>query len=444
VAVPEFPGWLKVLIDQEARMLAGSYYEASVQRPPAQDTLAGSVRCDVCVVGAGYAGLAAALELAERGFEVRLLEARRVGWGASGRNGGQVLAGFGMDAERTIERQLGAAGARAAWEISLDGIRWVTGRIVRHAIACDWQPGYLSLAVTRRKADELRRWVEHTRALCGHGHQWIASQQMGEWIASSRYQAAAYDAASGHLHPLKYCLGLAAAAERAGVRIHEHSPITRIGREPQPTIACAGGRVRCDIAVLAGNAYFGEFGDEGIAQLAARIMPVGTYMIATEPLPPAVADSLLHGRAAADTNAVLDYFRVTADNRLLFGSGESVSANPPADLCAGLRRQMLKVFPQLHDAKITHAWGGLLDVTRNRAPDFGRIGPNIYYLQGFSGHGIALAGIAGKLVAEAVQGRAARFDVLAGLRHGRFPARRALRVPAVALGLMAQRLRDLL
>lgn len=434
-----------MLTDQEARLLAGSYYEASVQRPPAHAPLTGSVRCDVCVVGGGYSGLAAALELAERGFEVRLLEARRVGWGASGRNGGQVLAGFGMDAERTIERQLGAAGARAAWEISLDGIRWVTARIARHGIACEWQPGYLSLAVTRRKADELRRWVEHTRDLCGHDHDWIELPRLREWIASARYRAAAYDAASGHLHPLKYCLGLAAAAERARVRIHEQCPVMHIGRGPHPTVTCAGGEVRCDIAVLAGNAYFGKFGNESIAQLAARIMPVGTYMIATEPLPPAVAASLVHGRAAAsDTNAVLDYFRVTADDRLLFGSGESVSANPPADLAAVLRRQMLKVFPQLGDARIAHAWGGLVDVTRNRAPDFGRLGPHIYYLQGFSGHGVALAGIAGKLVAEAIAGQAARFDVLAGLRHGRFPAQRALRVPAVALGLMAQRLRDLL
>lgn len=433
------------LIDQQARLLAGSYYEASVQRPPPHEALAGSVRCDVCVVGGGYAGLAAALELAERGFDVRVLEARRLGWGASGRNGGQVLAGFGMDAERAIERQLGAAGARTAWSISLDGLRWTVERIRRHAIACEWQPGYLSLAVTQRKADALRRWVDHTRELCGHPHEWIGPEQVRDWIASTRYRAAAWDAESGHLHPLKYCLGLAAAAAGAGVRIHEQTPITGIVRGTQPVVDCAGGQVRCDLLVLAGNAYFGEFGNEGIAQIAGRIMPVGTYMLATEPLPPALADALVRGRAAAsDTNAVLDYFRVTADHRLLFGSGESVSARPPADLVAGLRRQMLKVFPQLREARIPHAWGGLVDVTRSRAPDFGRIGANIYYLQGFSGHGIALAGIAGKLVADAIEGQARRFDLLASLKHGNFPARRALRVPAVTLGLMAQRLRDLL
>lgn len=432
-----------MLIDQEAKLLAGSYYEASVQRPPEHARLAGRVRCDVCVVGGGYAGLATALELAERGFDVCLLEARRVGWGASGRNGGQVLAGFGMDAERAIERQIGAAGARAAWEISIAGVQWVLDRIERHAIRCEWQPGTLSLAVTRRKAQELHRWIDHTRALCGHEHQWIGAGEIGQWVASPRYQAAARDAASGHLHPLKYCLGLAAAAVRAGVRIHEQSPITRIHRKRQPTVATPDGEVQCDIAVLAGNAYFGEFGAEGIAHLARRIVPVGTYMIATEPLPPAVAASLVKGRAAAaDTNAVLDYFRVTADDRLVFGSGESASARPPDHLVEGLRRQMLKVFPQLRDARIPYAWGGLVDVTRTRAPDFGRISANIYYLQGFSGHGIALAGIAGRLVADAIEGQAARFDVLAGLRHGAFPAQRALRVPAVALGLWAQRLRD--
>lgn len=434
-----------MLIEQEAKLLAGSYYEASVQRPQEHAPLSRHVRCDVCVIGGGYAGVATALELAERGFDVRLLEARRLGWGASGRNGGQVLAGFGMDAERTIERQLGAAGARAAWEISISGVRWVRERIERHAIQCEWQPGYLSLAVTRRKAEELHRWIDHTRDLCGHEHQWIGAGEIGQWVDSSRYQAAARDTFSGHLHPLKYCLGLAAAAERAGVRIHEQSPIIRIDRKRRPTVVTAEGEVQCGTAVLAGNAYFGAFGAEGIADLAKRIMPIGTYMIATEPLPPAVAASLVKGRAAAaDTNSVLDYFRVTADDRLVFGSGESASARPPEHLVEGLRRQMLKVFPQLRDARIPYAWGGLVDVTRSRAPDFGRLGTSIYYLQGFSGHGIALAGIAGKLVADAIEGQAARFDVLAGLRHGTFPAQRALRVPAVAVGLWAQRLRDLL
>lgn len=432
-----------MLIEQEATLLAGSYYEASVRRPPAHPPLADRVRCDVCVIGGGYAGLAAALELAESGLDVHLLEGRRIGWGASGRNGGQVLAGFGMDGDRAIERQLGASGARAAWQISLEGVRWVVGRIARHAIACEWQAGSLSLAVTQRKADELRRWTEHTRALCGHGHDWIGPCQIHDWIASSRYVAAARDPVAGHLHPLKYCLGLEAAATRAGVRIHEDTPATRLRNGPHPTISCPQGEVRCEVAVLAGNAYFGEFGQEGIAQLAARIMPVGTYMIATEPLAPDVAASLVRGRAAAsDTNAVLDYFRVTADDRLVFGSGETASATPPPHLAGTLRRQMLKVFPQLGEARIAHAWGGLVDVTRSRAPDFGRLGGNMYYLQGFSGHGVALAGIAGKLVAEAIQGRAARFDVLAGLRHATFPAHRALRVPALALALLVQRLRD--
>lgn len=434
-----------MLIAQEAKLLAGSYYEASVQRPPARAPLLGSTRCDVCVVGGGYAGLAAALELAERGFDVVLLEARRLGWGASGRNGGQVLPGFGMDAERAIERQLGAGGIRTAWGITIDGVRWATQRIARHAIACDWQAGSLILAVTARKADALQRWIAHTRDLCGYEHQWIGARDVSLWVASERYLAAARDPRAGHLHPLKYCLGLAAAAADAGVRIHEDAPAIRIDAGPHPTITTAAGKVVCDLAVLAGNAYFGEFGRERIPQLASRIMPVGTYMLATEPLGSGLADSLVHGRAAAaDTNAVLDYFRVTADDRLLFGSGESASANPPADLARKLRRQMLKVFPQLQGAPTAYVWGGLVDVTRSRAPHFGRIGGNLYFLQGFSGHGIALAGMAGKLVADAIDGQAGRFDVLAALHHRRFPGPRALRVPAVALGLMAQRLRDLL
>lgn len=434
---------MNALLDTERRLLAGSYYEASVQRPAPRPPLHGAVRCDVCVVGGGDAGLAAALELAERGYRVHVLEGRQVGWGASGRNGGQVLPGFGMGVEREIERQLGIAGAQAAWDVTVQGIRWLRERIARHAIDCDWHSGTLSLATTPRKADELRRWSDHVGQTYGQSSRWIGPDAISRWVGTTRYKSALFSGDGGHLHPLKYCLGLAVAAEAAGVRIHEHSPVLRLETGSRPRLSTPEGVVRSQFVVLAGNAYFGEFGHERIAALANRVMPVGTYVLATERVPAEMF--LLHGHVAAcDTNAVPDYFRMTADGRLLFGSGESASARPPRDLPVRLRHQMLKVFPQLAPVRIAYAWGGLVDVTRNRAPDFGRIGGNVYYLQGFSGHGLALAGIAGQLVADAVHGHASRFDVLAGLEHAAFPMGRALRVPAVALGLAVQKLRDLL
>jgi gamma-glutamylputrescine oxidase len=264
-------------------------------------------------------------------------------------------------------------------------------------------------------------------------------------VASKRFDSGAFDPESGHLHPLKYCLGLAAAARGAGVRIHENSAAQLIERGGRPVVKTAQGEVRCDFVVLAGNVYLAEYGDDVAPEVSARIMPVGTYMIATEPMGQARADALIHGRpAVSDTNFVLDYFRVSADHRLLFGSGDSYSGKAPRNLVEKIRRSMLGVFPQLADLKIDHAWGGFVDITMNKAPDFGRLGNNIYYLQGFSGHGVALTGMAGKLAAEAIAGQAERFDLFARIRHHVFPGGALLRTPALVLGMMYYRLRDLL
>ncbi len=434
-----------MLLKKELGVIENSWYEASAARPPPALPLASRISADVCVIGGGYAGLSAALELAERGFSVVLLEAQRVGWGASGRNGGQAIVGFGSDGECAIEKQLPAQDARRAWDVSVEGLRLLRERIARYAIDCDYRPGYLSLAVKARKADELHRWMDHATAAYGYPLQWIAPAEIGDWVASRRFHSAVFDAGSGHLHPLKYCLGLAAAARHAGVRIHENSAVFVVGRGAQPVARTAQGECRCRFVVLAGNVYLGEYGDAIAAEVAARIMPVGTYMVATEPMGQARADALMRGRpAASDTNFVLDYFRLSADHRLLFGGGDSYSGSAPRDLVARIRASMLTVFPQLADLEIPHAWGGFIDITLNKAPDFGRLGHNIFYLQGFSGHGLALAGIAGKLVAEAIAGQAERFDLFSRLRHHRFPGGALMRTPALMLGMLYYRLRDLL
>lgn len=434
-----------MLLKKELGVIENSYYEASVLRLPPSPPLDQVITADVCIVGGGYAGVSAALELAERGYAVVLLEAQRIGWGASGRNGGQAIVGFGADGEHAIESQLSAADARNAWDVSVEGLALLRQRIAQYAIDCDYTAGYMNVAVRPRKARELRAWAQQVARRYDYAMQWVGPGEIGQWINSSRFHAGLYDANSGHLHPLKYCLGLAQAARNAGARIYENSPAYFVERTAKPVVKTAQGAVTCDFLLLAGNVYLGEYGDDIAPELMGRIMPVGTYMIATEPMNKARANTLLPRRQAiSDNNFVLDYFRLSADHRLLFGSGDSYSGSTPRNLLARMRRQMLEVFPQLDDLEIAHAWGGFVDITMNQAPNFGRLGSNIYYLQGFSGHGLALAGIAGKLVTEAIAGQAERFDLFARLRHHVFPGGALMRTPALVLGMLYYRLRDLL
>jgi gamma-glutamylputrescine oxidase len=434
-----------VLLKKELGVIENSYYEASVARGAPSATLCVPESADVCVVGGGFAGVSAALELAQRGYSVTLLEAQRIGWGASGRNGGQAIVGFGSDGERAMEKQLSPGDARLAWDISVEGLRLLRERVQRHRIDCDFREGYLSLSVKPRKSRALYAWMQHVARAYDYPLEWIDRSRLAGWLQSERFDAAAFDPLSGHLHPLKYCLGLADAARTAGVRIYENSAVYTVERGDTLVARTAQGACRCKSLVLAGNVYLGEYGDEVAPEVSSRIMPVGTYMIATERMDPARAQALMPRRAAAsDTNFVLDYFRLSEDNRLLFGAGDSYSGATPKNLVARIRASMLGVFPQLADLHIPYAWGGFVDITMNRSPDFGRLGSNIYYLQGFSGHGLALSGVAGKLVAEVVAGQAERFDVFARLKHRAFPGGNMMRTPALVLGSWYYRLKDLL
>lgn len=428
---------------QELELTRHSYYEASVTRPQPLPSLAGNINADVCVVGGGYAGLSAALELAERGYSVALLEAQRIGWGASGRNGGQALVGYGYAGQEAIEVQLSSEDARRAWDISVEALQLLRERIAKHAIECDFVPGHLTLAVNARKGRRLEQWVNRVARRYDYQLQPISPAEVGSWIASHRFHSGAFDPHSGHLHPLKYCLGLAEAARGAGVQIFENSTVLQIEEGDKPVVKTGSGAITCRFVVLAGNVYLGQFGKRIAPQLMPRIMPVGTYVITTEPMARERADGLIRQRAAAfDNNLILDYFRVTADNRLLFGGGESYSTMTPLNLAGRMRQRMLAVFPQLSDLQVPYVWGGFVDLTMNQAPDFGRLDRNVYYLQGFSGHGVALAVMAGRLVAEAVAGEAERFELLARIKHHRFPGGALLRTPALVLGMLYYRLRD--
>ncbi len=428
-----------------------SYYVATAPRETDFAALEETITADVAIVGGGLAGLSAAIELADRGFSVALLEARQIGWGASGRNGGQAIHGLACDQDE-IESQLGLDEARRVWSMSIEALDLIRERCRRFAIDCDWQDGYLGLAVGAKKAAGLRRWHERIAQVYGYPLRWIAADELPQWIASPRFHSGLHDPRSGHLHPLKYSLGLARAARSLGVRIFERSAVTALEPAIAPGTAnlvrTAQGSVRAQQVLLAGNVYLQELAPQIAPQLGARIMPVGTYIVCSERLGPALCTSLIPSRSAVcDTNFVLDYFRPTADHRLLYGGRVSYSTVTPMHLAGGMQQRMATTFPQLQGTRIDYAWGGFVDISMNRAPDFGRLpgqAANVYYLQGFSGHGLALTGLAGKLVAEAMAGDASRFDTFARLKHRRFPGGRLLRTPALVLGMAYYRLKDAL
>jgi gamma-glutamylputrescine oxidase len=418
-----------------------SWYAASVEPLPPQPALQGDIDADVCILGAGYVGLSAALELAEAGYKVVVLEAERIGWGASGRNGGQVIFGWGCS-EGKLETLLGREDARRMFDWSLDSIRLIHERRERYGIDCDWRPGHCHVAIKPRQVRELLAWQEELQRHYDYPLPWHDRESLRAMLDSPRYLGGLYDERSGHLHPLKYALGLARAALAAGVRICEASQVLRIEHGARPVLHTADGRVRCDFAVLAGNALV-----KGVApELDRKIMPVGTYIGATRPLGEARARALIaNDMAVADTNWALDYFRLGSDHRLLFGGRASYSNIQPPNLAWVMTRRMRKVFPQLADVDFEYVWGGAIDISFNRAPHWGRIGKhNVYFAQGFSGHGVNVTGLAGKVIAEAIRGQSGRLDAFERIRHRDFPGGRTFRTPMLVAAMAWYKLRDAL
>ena len=419
--------------------LPDSYYAATAPACERRRALAGRETADVCVVGAGFTGVSAALHLAERGYSVVLLEAERVGWGASGRNGGQVGSGM-RESMSSLERSVGSSRAGQLWALCEEAKAIITERIARHGIQCDWRPGNL-LASTRER---YMGWIEGEAEFCHRrfgysGYRMLSRSDMHEEVASECYVGGRMDEGGGHLHPLRFVLGMADAAVGTGARIFEGSEVQRIRWGSPSQVSTAHGVVEARYVVLAGNAYLGRLE----RRIESRIMPIVNHVLATEPLGEQRARSLIRSGACVHaTRFVVDYYRCTADHRLLFGGGETYSDRPLDDPKAFVRRYMLRVFPQLADARIDYAWSGRLAITMSRLPHVGRIAPNGFFAQGFSGHGVALTQITGKLIAEAVAGTAERFDVLAGLRHRAFPGGTWLRHPLLVLGMLYYALRD--
>ncbi|MCO8170244.1 FAD-binding oxidoreductase [Pseudomonas sp. 21LCFQ02] len=415
-----------------------SVYAASRNRFDEYPVLSESIETDVCIIGAGYTGLSTALFLLEHGFSVTVLEAAKVGFGASGRNGGQIVNSYSRDID-VIEKTVNPHHARLMGEMAFEGGRIIRERVAKYDIQCDLKDGGVFAAITSKQMGHLEAQQKLWERF---GHQQLElldAGRMRQVVDTDRYIGGMLDMSGGHIHPLNLALGEAAAVAKLGGRIHEQSPATRIDRGPNPVVHTPLGQVRARFVVVAGNAYLGNL----VPELAAKSMPCGTQVLATEPLSDELARSLLpQGYCVEDCNYLLDYYRLTADKRLIFGGGVVYGARDPADIEAIIRPKMLKVFPQLKDVKIDYTWTGNFLLTLSRLPQVGRLGDNIYYSQGCSGHGVTYTHLAGKLLAEALRGQAERFDAFAGLPHYPFPGGRLLRVPFTALGASYYQLRD--
>ena len=421
-----------------------SWYAHTANAYTPAPPLRGDVQCEALVIGGGFTGLNAALDLAARGIDTVLVEAARVGWGASGRNGGQIVNGFApgpADLTALVGRGLSDDLHRMADE----AVDLLVDRITRHAINCDLRWGYRLLAVRRGHVDALKAYADELAAHDRPVGPLLDGAAIQAHVASARVRGGLEIGRSGQLHPLNYALGLAQAARAAGVRVFEGSAVTAIAEGPPVVAVTQGGRITAKMAALAGNAYLPGLSPTIATSLLPRIMPVGTFMLATAPLGADRARALMPSlQAVADINFVLNYFRVSADHRLLFGGGVSYAAAQTDAHKAALRRQMLGYFPDLADVPIDHFWGGHVAITINRFPDMGWIAPHIVYAHGFSGQGVALTGLAGRLMADAMAGTAGRFDMMAKIPHRRFPGGRALRMPALVLAMLWYRLRDLI
>jgi gamma-glutamylputrescine oxidase len=420
---------------------ADSWYEATARRDAPLPPLEGNVDADVCVVGGGLSGCSTALHLAQRGYKVVLLEAERVGYGASGRSGGQIIPGYSCGMPK-LAAQLGHADAKRLWDYSIEGMELTRELIERNRIDCDLAWGHIHVAIKPRQRDELLEWQQEQEGEYGYKKlRFMEKEELERWIASKRYIAGLYDGGAGHLHPLRYTIGVGKAAVAAGVRLHEGSRVTGITYGPTVTLKTARGSVRAKFVALCANVEHVDLS----RRLASKLIGVASYIVATKPLGEARAKALLKDNiAVADLNWIIDYYRLSADYRMLFGGRVSYSGIDPLGTARATRLRMLNVFPQLADVEVDYAWGGMIDITMSRAPNFGRLEPNVYYLQGYSGHGMVATTIAGRTVAEAIAGQAERFDVYARLKHHDFPGGKLFRRPTLVMAMTWFRLKDLM
>ena len=419
-----------------------SYYHATANALEALPQLTEQISADVCIVGGGFSGINTAIELAEKGFDVVLLEAKRIGWGASGRNGGELIRGIGHNVEQ-FRNEIGSEGVAAIEEMGFEAVDIVRERIAKHNIDCNLQMGYCDLATKPRHMKELAADYQEMLHQGREGFKLLEKHQLGEVIGSDLYCGALVDMNSGHLHPLNLALGEAKVARSLGVKMFEYSAATKIVKGDRPCVHTEHGRVDCRYLVLAGNAYIGH---ELNGYVGGKVLPAGSYLLATEPLTQAQCDALIpQNMAFADMRIDLDYFHLSQDNRLLFGGLCTYSGKDPKDIDAALRPNLEKVFPQLKGVKIEYEWGGMIGIGANRLPQIGRLPdcPNILYAQAYAGHGVNATHMAARLIGEALTAQAERFDIFDRVQHMTFPGGPRFRSPMLAAGMLYHRLKDL-
>lgn len=417
---------------------APSYYAATANPAPRHPALQGAVEADVVVVGGGFTGLSAALSAAEAGYSVVLLEAKRIGWGASGRNGGQMIPGMRWSATDLLA-EFGEERARALIALGQEAGARVRARIARHGIACDLRDGHFHAAWKPAHLDTIKHDCEVLERLgAADGLQVVERADVPSYVASEAYHGGLHDPAGGHLHPLNYALGLGDAAQAAGVRIFEDSPATAMDHGAPVRVTTPHGTISARMGVLACDSDVGQLEPT----FRSAMMPIANYNVATVPLGEDTARALIPSNASiAESRFVLNYYRLTADHRLLFGGGEKYTPTPPASIADFVRPFMEQIFPQLRGVQIDYGWGGMVGVTLNRLPQFGRIG-NTFYAHGYSGHGVLLTTLAGELIVEAMRGTAERFDLMADLPRQVFPGGTLLRHPLHVAGMLWYALKD--
>ena len=415
-----------------------SYYTATATQLAAFPMLQGAVQADICVVGGGYTGLSAALHLAQRGYDVVLLEAHRVGFGASGRNGGQVGTGQRQDQD-WLDTAVGRDNARRLWDLSQDAKALVKSLINDHAMPVTFHPGVATACHTEAETRQGNAYADRLRRDYGYDQiESLDQSAIRHLIGSPAFKGGAIDRGAGHIHPLNYAIGLATAAAKAGARLHETSEVLRIHHGRKPVVHTGHGTVTCNQVILAGNGYLGGLEPK----VAARVMPINNFIVATEPLGDRASGVLSENVAVADTKFVVNYWRLSDDNRLLFGGGETYGYRFPADIRQTVLKPLIAIYPHLKGTRIDYAWGGTLAITTNRMPCFTRPHPNVLSASGYSGHGVAMASLAGKILAEACAHQNDSFDLIASVPQMAFPGGAALRAPLLVLAMTWYSLRD--
>ncbi|MDP5072246.1 MAG: FAD-binding oxidoreductase, partial [Congregibacter sp.] len=381
----------------------------------------------------------AAIFLKKRGYSVTLLEAHRLGWGASGRNGGHVGTGQRAD-QYTLEKLVGKQQAKALWGLGLEAVTTVCELISEFNIQCELKTGNLHTASSKKAATELRKETDHLRAIYNYGDiRYVETDELAQMTSAQGFHGAVLDTAARHLHPLNYCLGLARAADELGVELHENSRVSHYEEGEHVHVHTDAGTVECEHLLLACNGYLGKLEP----RVAGQIMPINNYVIATEPLSEETARRLIRDDTSmSDSRFVINYWKLSADRRLLFGGGESYTSRFPKDIPAFVRPYMLRIYPELANTPIDYGWGGTLAITLNRMPALGHVSPRILYAHGYSGHGVPTATLAGKLIAETIAGTAERFDVMAKVPTPKFPGGTLLRWPGLVAGMLFYSLRD--